>query len=120
MDAIQVLQLSAALFGLGALASLLLNGSDSAARVTSGLLGAAASFIGLVSVFLAVTTNPTPWRLFSPPPFGQFTLQMDGLSTLMVGMICLLGFAVSIYSISYTGQYKISVGWVSLPTFSLP
>lgn len=108
MDAIQVLLLSVLLFGAGGLVSLLLNGFPRAARAISGLTGILASLVGLVAAIQAVIRNPTPWNLFSPLPFGQFTVQMDGLSTLMVGMICLLGLAVSLYSNSYLGQFTKS------------
>ena len=106
MDAIQVLLLSAALFGVGAFASLLLNKFSLTARVASGLIGAIASFVGLISAIIAAVWPPSPLALPVPLPFGRFTLQMDGLSTLMVGMICLISLAVSFYSISYTGQYS--------------
>jgi hydrogenase-4 component B len=105
MDTIQVLLLSVALFGVGALASLLLSGSHRAARVTAGLMGTIASLTGLISAILAAIHTPAPLKLFVPLPFGQFTLQMDGLSALMVGMICLLSLAVSFYSISYFKHY---------------
>ena len=105
MGTIQILLLSVTLFGVGALASLLLNGFNRAARVTAGLMGTIASFIGLVSAIRAAIRIPSPLELPSLLPFGQFTLQMDSLSSLMVGMICLLGLAVSFYSISYLGHY---------------
>lgn len=105
MDALQLLLLSVLLFGVGAVASLLLNGFNRIARVASGLMGAIASLVGLIAAAQAVINIPSPLDLPSPLPFGHFTMQMDGLSTLMVGMISLLGLATSIYSISYLGQY---------------
>ena len=105
MDTIQVLLLSVALFGVGALASLLLSGFQRTARVTSGLVGTVASLTGVIAAVQAATHSPIPMKLYIPLPFGQFTLQMDGLSALMVGMICLLGLAVSFYSISYFKHY---------------
>ena len=106
MDAIQLLLLSMALFGVSAFFSLLLNRFHRAARMTSGLLGTAASIVGLVAAIRATTGSPSPLVVPALLPFGQFVLQMDGLSALMVGMICLLGIAVSFYSISYLGQYS--------------
>jgi hydrogenase-4 component B len=105
MDAIQLLLLSVATFGAGAIVSLLLNGLSRAARVSAGLLGATASVFGLLAAVRAAAGSPAPLALTGLLPFGGFILQMDGLSALMVGMICLLGFAVSFYSISYLGQY---------------
>jgi len=106
MDTIQILLLSVSLFGVGAFLSLLLNGFSRAARVTAGLIGTIASIVGLAAAFLAAIEIPSPLTLPVPLPFGQFTLQMDGLSTLIVGMISLLGLAVNFYSISYLGQYS--------------
>ncbi len=105
MDAVQLLLLSVLLFGVSAVASLLLNRSGLAARVTSGLIGATASGLGLVAVVQAGLDEPSPLEISAPPPFGHFILQMDSLSTLMVGIICGLGLAVSIYSISYLAHY---------------
>lgn len=106
MDTIQVFLLSVALFTLGAVISLLLNGVGRAARVTSGLMGVLASLVGLLSAIQSAMNEPIPLVLPSPLPFGHFSVEMDGLSTLMVGMICLLGLAVSFYSISYMGRYE--------------
>ncbi len=105
MDAVQLLLLAVLLFGVGAVASLLLNKLSRAARVTAGLIGAIASGVGLVAVVRAMIGSPSSLELSAPLPFGHFNLQMDGLSTLMVGLICALGLAVSIYSISYLAQY---------------
>jgi hydrogenase-4 component B len=105
MDTIQVLLLSVALFGVGALASLVLSGFHRAARITAGLMGTVASLAGIIAAVQAATHSPAPLKLPIPLPFGQFTLQMDGLSALMVGIICLLGLATSFYSISYFKHY---------------
>jgi hydrogenase-4 component B len=106
MDAIRLLLLSLLIFGIGAVASLLLSGFKRAARVTSGSMGAIASFIGLIAAARAVAAVPIPLDLPGQLPFGHFTLQMNGLSTLLVGIISLVSLAVSVYSISYLGQYS--------------
>ncbi len=105
MDAIQLLLLSVLLFGVSAGAALLFNRFSRAARVTAGGLGAVASLVGLMAAVQAVAGAPNSVEMPGLPPFGQVSLQMDGLSTLLVGMICLLSLAASIYSISYLGQY---------------
>jgi hydrogenase-4 component B len=106
MNAIQLLLLSVALFGVGAVASLLLNGSSRTARYVSGISGMIASAVGLLAAILAVASKPTPIVLPGAIPFGQFSLQMDALSAFMVGMISLIGFVASLYSISYLEQYS--------------
>lgn len=106
MDPIQLLLFSVAIFVAGAFLSLLLNRFTRAARVSSGLVGAIASIIGLIAAVRAALEGPDPFVLPALLPFGGFVLQMDGLSTLMAGMVCLLSLAVSFYSISYLGQYS--------------
>jgi hydrogenase-4 component B len=69
-------------------------------------MGAIASFIGLIAAARAVAAVPIPLDLPGQLPFGHFTLQMNGLSTLLVGIISLVSLAVSVYSISYLGQYS--------------
>jgi hydrogenase-4 component B len=106
MNAIQLLLLSVGLFSLGAVASLLLYGSSRHARIVSGISGMVASVVGLVSVIMAMASKSVETELAIPLPFGHFILQMDGLSTLLVGMISLLSFAASLYSIAYLEQYS--------------
>jgi hydrogenase-4 component B len=106
MNAIQLLMICVVVYGAGALASLLLNGFNWAARVTAGMFGAVASIIGLVAAARAIAGAPAQLEATDLLPFGHFIVQLDGLSTFMVGMICILGLAVSVYSISYLGQYK--------------
>ena len=106
MDAIQLLMLSVLVFGVGAVASLLLNGSSRTARYVSGIAGMLGSAVGLLAAILAIINKPATLELLIPLPFGHFYLQMDGLSTLMVGMIAVLGFVASLYSISYLEQYE--------------
>ena len=106
MDAIQLLLLSVTLFGVSALVSLLLNRFNRAARLTSCLMGIIASLVGLAAAIQAAIGHTSLFEFQIPLPFGHFALQMDGLSTLMVGMISLVSFAVSFYSISYLDQYS--------------
>jgi hydrogenase-4 component B len=105
MDAISLLLLSVLVFGVGALASLLLNGSSRISRYVAGITGMLGSLVALLAVVFALTSEPAVLVMSVPLPFGHFILQMDGLSTLMVGMISVLGFAASLYSIKYLEQY---------------
>jgi hydrogenase-4 component B len=106
MDALRLLVLSVALFGGGALLSLALDGFSRAARITSGLMGTLASIVALAAAVQAARGYLSPLELPVPLPFGNLSLQMDSLSTLMVGMIALVGMAASFYSISYFGHYS--------------
>ncbi len=105
MDAIQLLLLSVIVFGVGAVAALLANSSSRTSRYISGIAGMLGSALGLLAAILAVANKPATLELSAPLPFGHFYLQMDGLSTLMVAMISLLGFAASLYSIKGLEQY---------------
>ena len=105
MNAIQLLLLSVSIFVLGSILSLILSGSKQAARIASGWLGAIASIIGLISAIQALVSVPTPLYLAGQLPFGNFAVQMDGLSALMVGIISVVSLAACIYSISYLAHY---------------
>ena len=105
MDAIQLLLLSVLVFVVGAVAALLSNGSSRTSRYISGIAGMLGSVVGVLAAILAVANKPATLELPIPLPFGHFYLQMDGLSTLMVAMISLLGFAASLYSIKGLEKY---------------
>jgi len=100
MDSSQLLMLSAAVYGAGALVSLLLSRYGPAARAAAGLAGLGGAVTGLGAAAAAIAGTNTLIRLPAPLPFGALTFEMNGLSTLMVAMICLVGFAVSLYSLS--------------------
>jgi len=106
MDAIQLLLLSVLVFGVGAVASLLLNNNSRSARYVSGIAGMLASAVGFAAAVLAAVGRSSVLVLAGPLPFGNFSLHIDGLSAFMVGMISLVGFAASLYSISYLEQYS--------------
>jgi hydrogenase-4 component B len=109
MNAIQFLLLSVTLFGLGALASLFVSGRTS--RGVAAFFSLLASVSGVIAVVLALIENATPsLTLFAIPPFGEFTLQMDFLSTLLVAVISLIGIATSFYSFSDAPE-KVSVSF---------
>jgi hydrogenase-4 component B len=93
------------LFGAGAVIPLLFHRLSRLARVSAGLLGALASGVGLAAAARAVNGAAPSLVLPDPLLYGHFTLQLDGLSALMVAMICLLGLATSLYSTSYLGHY---------------
>ena len=106
MNAIQLLLLSVLMFGLGAVISLCFSGLKNVARVASGLIGAVASIVGVIAAVQALVIVPTPLNLMGQLPFGNFSMQMDGLSALMIGIISVVSLATSIYSISYLGHYS--------------
>ena len=111
MNAIQFLLLTVTLFGIGALASLLFGASGRTSRLVAGFFSLLASVSGVISVVLAMIESATPSQtLFAIPPFGEFALQMDFLSTLLVAVIALIGIATSLYSFS-DAPAKASVGF---------
>ena len=105
MNTIQLLVLSILVFSVGAILSLLCNSSRTA-RFVSGISGLLASAIGFTSAISSGQELSNTLSYNGIPPFGSFVLSMDHLSAFMVGVICLLGFAVNIYSISYLRDYE--------------
>ncbi|MFZ5857480.1 MAG: hydrogenase 4 subunit B [Chloroflexota bacterium] len=97
MTSIQFFILALILFLVGALLSLFVSGRTS--RGVAAFFSLLASVSGVIAAVLALTEDATPTlSLFAIPPFGEFALQLDLLSTLMVGIICLVGVATSLYS----------------------
>jgi hydrogenase-4 component B len=105
MNAIQLLLLSILIFVLGSILSLILSASKQAARIVSGWAGAIASVVGVIAAIQALVVVPAPLNLLGQLPFGNFIVQMDGLSALMVGIISFVSLAASVYSISYLAHY---------------
>jgi len=97
MTSIQFFLLALTLYAAGALFSILVPARTS--RGVAAFFGLLASVSGVIAVILSLTEATTPTlTLFAIPPFGEFALQMDLLSALMVGIICLVGVATSLYS----------------------
>ena len=106
MQPVQLLLLSVLLFGLTALLSLAFRLSGDAARYASGIFGMLASALGAVAavqVFIYGAGSLDVWNL---PVLGHLRFQFDAFSALMAGMICVLAFATSLYSIPYVQEYK--------------
>ena len=102
MNPILLLLFSIGILIIGAFAALLLNSSARASRQTAGWTGLLACLFGAAAFVLAQSSRvPVPsLSLFSIPPFGQFIVQMDVLSSFLVGLISLIGAATSIYSLA--------------------
>src|SRR5512140_1187503 len=105
MSPINLLMLSVALYGVAALISLLLRKSDAAARVLSGLIAMAAAVIGCMAAAGVFVGGAVMYEAPSFSALGHFVLRVDSFSALMVGIISVLAFAASLYSISYVKEY---------------
>jgi hydrogenase-4 component B len=106
MESIQLLLFSVTLFGAAGLASLFLRRFDRPARYTSGIIAMIASIVGGMSAIQVFLNGPVTRDLSAPAAFGHFTLRVDGFSAFMVGIISVLAFATSLYSISYLKEYS--------------
>jgi len=106
MISIQLFVVAILLFCIGALGSLLLNGHKQAARVYSGILGMVASAVGISAAACSFLRGTQVLILSSPLPFGPFSMKLDGLAAFMIGLISVMGFAASLYSISYLEKYE--------------
>lgn len=101
MNAIDLLLLSISLYGIGAILSLLFSRSKKAARLVAGFSGLIAAVFGVsAALIVIISDSPVVLNLFSIPPFGWLGLNMDVLSSFLVGLIALIGAAASIYSLS--------------------
>ena len=99
MTSIQFFVLALTLYLVGALASLF--ASPRTSRGVAAFFGLIGSLSALLAAILALTEGmPPSLTLFAIQPFGEFTFQMDLLSTLMVALIALVGAATSLYSFS--------------------
>lgn len=105
MEPIGLLVLSVLLFVAAALLSLFLRKYDAAARTIAGLMGMAASVVGCLAAVQVFLTGAATLELSGISPLGHFALRIDGFAALMMGMISVLGFATSLYSISYVKEY---------------
>jgi hydrogenase-4 component B len=111
MTSINFLSLSVILFFLGGLLSLFFTASPRTSKLVAASFSLLASFSGVIAVVLSLTEHATPaLRLFAIPPFGEFTLQMDLLSTLLVAVISLVGIATCLYSFTEAPE-KVSVSF---------
>jgi len=85
------------LYAVGAIFSLFVSGRTS--RLVAAFFGLLASVSGVIAVVLTMFGDAIPnLTLFTLPPFGEFAIQMDLLSTLLVAIISLIGIATSLYS----------------------
>lgn len=105
MESIRLLLLSVSLFGAAALLSLLFRRFSTVARYISGIAGMAASLVGSLAAIQVFRLGTGTLELPGLSTLGHFVLQLDGLSAFMVGVISVLGFATSVYSISYAEEY---------------
>jgi hydrogenase-4 component B len=106
MEALQLIMLAVLVYGVGAIAALLLSRQPRAARITAGTSGALGSLVALSAAAQAALRAPATLALETGLPFGPLTLRLDGLSTVMVAAIALIALASSVYSIAYLGQYS--------------
>jgi hydrogenase-4 component B len=102
MNPILLLLISIGILTIGAFAALLLNSSTRASKQVAGWTGLLACLFSATAFVIAQGQGePAPTLiLFSIPPFGEFIVQMDALSSFLVGLISLIGAATSLYSLA--------------------
>ncbi len=101
-----------ALFGLGAIGSLLFRKNDNLANWISGLFAIAGSLAGLLfaaSIFLAQGVSFTVPSTF---PLLALSVRADALSAFFISVIALIALFCSIYGIGYVKHFykKYSIG----------
>lgn len=98
MSAVQLILLSVCLYAVGALVALLLRATGKIARLVAGTAGLAGALAGAGSAVVAAAAGRVEsLPLLSLPPFGELAIRLDGLSTLLVAIISLVGLAASLY-----------------------
>ncbi len=105
MESIRLLLFSVLLFGVAAVLSLLFRKYSRIARNISGMVAMIASGLGCLAAIKVFTLGPATLELPGSSVMGHFILRLDAFSALMVGMISVLAFATSLYSISYLEEY---------------
>jgi hydrogenase-4 component B len=105
MESTRLLLLSVSLFGAAALLSLLFRRFSRVARYLSGIVGMIASLVGCLAAIQVFRLGAATLAVPGLSTLGHFMLRVDSLSAFMVGMISVLGFATSLYSISYVEEY---------------
>jgi len=101
-----LLLLSIAIYGLGALASILFIKQQRAAIYSSGIMGIIAATISLIAIIPALLFGEVyQYSLLSPFAFSDCPLLLDRLAAFMIGVISLLALITSLYSLSYVQEY---------------
>jgi len=108
MTPIQLLLLSILVFAAASVLSLLLRKVSRTARHASGILGMIGSIGAIGAAVQVFISGPAAFEWAGAPVFGRFILLVDIFSALMVGIIAVLAFATSLYSISYVEEYDNS------------
>ena len=111
MNSMQFFLLALILYAAGSLASLLFFRSSRTARQVAALFNLFGSLSGVIAAILSFAQVRAPSLvLFSIQPFGQFAMHMDLLSTLLVGVISLVGVGTSLYFFSDPSS-NVSIGF---------
>jgi hydrogenase-4 component B len=109
MTSIEFLLFALTSYAVGAFASLLVPSRTS--RGIAAFFSLLASLSGVLAAILSFAEGAIPnLTLFAIPPFGEFALQLDALSALLVALISLIGIATSLYSFT-EAPAKISVSF---------
>lgn len=112
MSSLDLLFLSLAIYGVGALLSLLLAGCEQKAITLSGVFGALGGLVGLAaSVPVLVSGKGVVATYLTAFAFADFTVRLDMLAAFMVAVISLMVVATSIYSLSYVREYSGRGAW---------
>ena len=105
MESIRLLLISVFLFGAAAVLSLLFRRFSRTARYLSGIVAMIASLVGFLAAIQVFVLGSVLLEFSGSSVLGNFAVRVDGFSAFMVGMISLLAFATSLYSISYLEEY---------------
>ena len=106
MSAVNLLVISLALSCVGGVAALVLKRAENASKTVACVLGALAALFGFGSALAAVFGPAELVSVATPFSFASFTLLLNPLAGLLVGVISLLAFAAWIYGLAYMDEYR--------------
>ncbi|MBK5960046.1 hydrogenase 4 subunit B [Rhodoplanes elegans] len=102
---LQLLILSLGLYGVAALASLLLARRETLAVWSAGLGGLLAGVAGTAAGLSVLSGAPAVLDVAGPFPFAHFVIRLDALAGLMVAVISALAAVAAVYSLAYVREY---------------
>lgn len=106
MSAVNLLVISLALSCVGGVAALVLKRAENVSKTVACVLGALAALSGFGSALAAVFGPAELVSVATPFSFAPFTLLLNPLAGLLVGVISLLALAAWVYGLAYMDEYR--------------
>ncbi|WP_080797274.1 hydrogenase 4 subunit B [Arabiibacter massiliensis] len=106
MSATALLLTSVCISCVGGVASLLLKRSEQVSKAVGCVFGALAALVGIAAALAAIFGPAELSSVATPFSFAAFTLLLNPLSGLLIGVISLLALAAWVYGLKYFDEYR--------------